>query len=174
MTEFELDFYTRAFFQSNEIRTARISNIDQQVNTIRTIFVSLLFGFITLVFGNRQHSMLLLSMIMTVLFWCIETRCKQNQRGYIYVSNNQEKELINIRPGEEAIVQIIQKYAFDLNGFVTNKKNLEYCTACSFRHTMWMKNVRSFYLWLLLLQIILLVVVERKSILLLLCKTINS
>jgi Ca2+/Na+ antiporter len=116
MTDFEVDFYIKAFFQSKELRTKCISNIDQQVNTIRTVFISLLVALLTVVFTNNINWLLLLSIMMTFLFWCVESRCKQNQRGYIYVSNQLEKELsqtIGIG-GEEEIIRLAEKYAFDL------------------------------------------------------------
>lgn len=71
---------------------------------------------------------------------------KQNQRGYIIVSNEIQK-LMSTTKNEEEIQDIIKNYHSDLNGFYSvHKKNPKwYKKMTSILHTMFMPNVFILY-----------------------------
>ena len=144
------------FKQNSELRQNIIENIESQVSTVKSICVSvcsLLLGF-SIYEGSMP--ILIISAIMVVFFFVVEGIIKQNERGYIFMANQVQRELSYSEITDELFEFVIAKYAIDLNGWYsvlngqdeTLKK--KYKRETSVFHVLRMKNVYVFYLCLFL------------------------
>ena len=155
-------FYKEAFFQSINHREKVISNIDNQINGLRALFVTLITTLLTL---NASGTLVLggsvaMILLLPVGFWLMETTAKKNQRGYIFVMNRIQKELsLQEKALDECdIITICSRYAFDYNGHNTFKKDAEYKQLCSFWYTAFMPNVFRFYFIIFLITLVYIMV----------------
>lgn len=152
INEFEL------FKHTSKMRNSIIQNIDNQVLKTKEIFL----GIVTLLIGSsitlKNISLILLSSVLTIVFWVVEATLKKNQRNYIFLNNLIQKKL-SYAKGKKERKKIIVKYSFDLNGYYSCWKDKDedlknrYIKETSFNHTLFMKNVSVFYLSLFIIQI---------------------
>ena len=115
-----VNFYKEAFFQSINHREKVISNIDNQINGLRALFITLVTTLLTL---NASGTLaiggkVVMFLLLPVGFWLMETTAKKVQRGYIFVMNRIQKELSLQKEAldECTIITICSRYAFDYNG----------------------------------------------------------
>lgn len=153
-----VNFYKEAFFQSINHREKVISNIDNQINGLRALFITLVTTLLTL---NASGTLaiggkVVMFLLLPVGFWLMETTAKKVQRGYIFVMNRIQKELSLQKEAldECTIITICSRYAFDYNGHNTFKNDTEYKKLCSFWYTAFMPNVFRFYLIMLLIILV--------------------
>lgn len=151
-------FYKEAFFLSINHREKVISNIDNQINGLRALFITLITTLLTL---NASGTLELgwsavMFLLLPIGFWMMETTVKRNQRGYIFVMNKIQKELsLKEKALDECdIIAICSRYAFDYNGHNTFKNDAKYKKLCSFWYTAFMSNVFRFYLIIFLIILV--------------------
>lgn len=138
------------FIKTMETRNQIISNIDNQVTTIREVYVA----FITILFSVygvcQNMNLILLAGSVGLVFWFLEGTIKVNQRGYIFVNNQIQKEFNSVEATtiDSVFEQIIVRYACVTNGYkiFEGDKKEKYKNDTRLFHTLWMKNVYRFYL----------------------------
>ena len=160
---YSADFYKEAFFQSINHREKIISNIDNQINGLRALFVTLITTLLTLNASGalKLGGSVVMFILLPIGFWLMETTVKKNQRGYIFVMNKIQKELsIHEKTLDECdIIAVCSRYAFDYNGHNTFKKDTEYKKLCSFWYTAFMPNIFRFYLIIFFMILVYIMIV---------------
>lgn len=160
---YSADFYKEAFFQSINHREKIISNIDNQINGLRALFVTLITTLLTLNASGalKLGGSVVMFILLPIGFWLMETTVKKNQRGYIFVMNKIQKELSTHEKtlDEFDIISVCSRYAFDYNGHNTFKKDIEYKKLCSFWHTAFMPNIFRFYLIIFFMILVYIMIV---------------
>src|SRR5574344_778976 len=89
------------FIHTSGMRSTIIQNIDNQVLQIREVYL----GILTLLGGATisltKTTYILLGIVLSFVFWIIETYTKRNQRSYIFFSNLIQKKISYAKTIEE-------------------------------------------------------------------------
>ena len=141
--------------QSNELRNQIILDFDNQVAKVREIFGTVIVAFVAMLTSLKNIDFIVLLVPLSIMFWIIEGSVKYNQRGYILLSSELQKKMVEAKT-EDEVFEIIKKYHSDMNGYYSMRVENQqfYKKFTSLHHTIFMPNVRILYICVIIISLV--------------------
>jgi len=155
------EFQKTLLLKSIDIRSDVIKRFDEQIFRVKEWCVLIWIGFLGWSFQKEILYMFIIAMGIPCLFWIISGMIKRLQRGYVITSNFLKKRLSNVETLKEMFQKksLLEIPTYDMNGHYTIRldKNHKdwYASKTSFSYSFWTKDLRYFYLSLIVINLII-------------------